>query len=139
MGFPSWPTRRRLASRALSAAFTTLLLVGAAAPAQAAPLAGSSFDTGDGNQENGLNLDWQNGASTGRVVENGDPNAVDSCYVGGTKENTPNQWAFNTSAGGCTPGKSNVRAAWANPEPCQLLHFRRWKFQTQASSLTPSP
>ena len=89
MGFPSWPTRRRLASHALSAAFTTLLLVVAAAPAQAAPLPGSSFDTGDGNQENGLNLDWQNGVSTGRIVENGDPNGVDSCFVGGTKENTP--------------------------------------------------
>ena len=86
------------------------------ATAGAAPLAGSSFDTGDGNQENGVHLDWQNAFTSGRAVEAPDDNAVDSCFVGGTKENTPNQWAFNSSAGGCTPGKSNIRGAWANPE-----------------------
>src|SRR4051812_21264617 len=127
--------RRRLAARLLLAA--VFLMTGAAAPAHAAPLSGSSFDTGDGNQENGLNLDWQNAFSSGRAVENADPNATDSCYVGGAKENTPNQWAFNTSAGGCTPGKSNVRAAWANPESTggtTFAHFGFWRNDTTGNS-----
>jgi hypothetical protein len=136
MGIPTRPFGRRLAPATLCASVVTLLLA-LAAPAHGAPLAGSSFDTGDGNQENGLNLDWQNAASTGRAVENADPNAADSCYVGGTKENTPNQWAFNTSAGGCTPGKSNVRAAWANPESTAgttFSHFAFWRNDTTGNS-----
>ncbi len=89
----------RRASLALLAVLAALFA--SAAPAAAAPLPGSAFDSGDGNQDNGLGLDWQGAVSAGAVKES--PDANDDCFVGGVKELTPNQWAFNRSAGGCTP------------------------------------
>jgi uncharacterized repeat protein (TIGR01451 family) len=97
-----------------------------AAPASAAPLAGSAFDTGDGNQDNGLGLDWQAAVTAGAVKES--PDANDDCFVGGVKELTPNLWAFNRSAGGCTPGKSNLRVAYVNPESAAATTFGHFAF-----------
>ncbi|HYH58381.1 MAG TPA: MBG domain-containing protein [Thermoleophilaceae bacterium] len=126
-------------SRALLRAFLlcALMLALAAPAAHAAPLPGSAYDSGDGNQENGVGLDWQGAFAGARVGESVDSNATDSCYVGGTKENAPKAWAFNTSAGGCTPGKSNVRAAWANPESTAgttFAHFAFWRNDTTGNS-----
>jgi uncharacterized repeat protein (TIGR01451 family) len=107
----------------LLVALLTLLL---SATAHAAPLAGSAYDTGDGDQANGLGVDWQGAATAGNVKES--PDANDDCFVGGVKELTPNQWAFNRSAGGCTPGKSNLRVAYTNPESAAATTFGHFAF-----------
>src|SRR4051794_11413955 len=91
---------------AFACAIAALILV-CAPGALAAPLPGSLYDSGDGNQENALGLDWQGAYAAGAVTAS--PDANDDCFVGGVKELAPSAWAFNTSAGGCTPGKSNVR------------------------------
>src|SRR5688572_27107435 len=104
----------------LACVLAAISLVSAAA-ALGSPLPGSSYDTGDGNQDNALGLDWQGAFAAGNVNES--PDANDDCFVGGVKELTPNQWAFNTSAGGCTPGKSNLRVAFANPESAAATTF----------------
>ncbi len=96
-----------------------------AVPATAASLPGSAFDSGDGNQD-GIGLDWQHAVAAGAVKES--PDANDDCFVGGVKELTPNQWAFNKSAGGCTPGKSNLRVAFANPESAAATTFGHFAF-----------
>src|SRR3712207_1915612 len=104
----------RTVRRALLALLTCVAALAALAPgALAAPLAGSQFDTGDGNQEDGLVRDWQAAQAAGTAKAS--PDANDDCFVGGVKELSPNQWAFNRSAGGCTPGKSNLRVAFVNP------------------------
>ena len=105
---------------------TCALILALASAAQAAPLPGSAYDTGDGNQDNALGLDWQGAHAAGVVQESRDAN--DDCFVGGVKELTPNQWAFNTSAGGCTPGKSNVRVAYANAESGAATTFGHFGF-----------
>jgi protocatechuate 3,4-dioxygenase beta subunit len=118
------PRRPRLRA-ALACAIAALSLVWAAA-APAAPLPGSLYDSGDGNQDNALGQDWQGAYAAGAVDES--PDANDDCFVGGVKELAPNAWAFNTSAGGCTPGKSNVRVAYANPESSAATTFGNFAF-----------
>ena len=114
------------AARVLLAAALAVVLLALAPAALAAPLTGSAFDTGDGDQLNGAHLDWQGAQSAGLVRES--PDANDDCFVGGVKELTPNQWAFNRSAGGCTPGKSNLRVAFANPESLASTTFGHFAF-----------
>jgi hypothetical protein len=106
---------------------TALCAVAAPAAALAAPLTGSAYNSGDGDQD-GLGPDWRDAWTAGRVTTVGDPQAADNCFVGGVKELAPNQWAFNTSAGGCTPGKSNLRGAFANPETTPGTTFGHFAF-----------
>ncbi|MDX6655938.1 MAG: hypothetical protein QOH62_731 [Solirubrobacteraceae bacterium] len=99
-------------------------LLAPASPALAAPLPGSAYDSGDGNQDGAP--DWQGAAAAGAVKESRDAN--DDCFVGGVKELAPDGWAFNTSAGGCTPGKSNLRVAFVNPESAATTTFGHFAF-----------
>src|SRR4051794_20941453 len=96
-------------------------MVGCAVPALAAPLtptsvplAGSTFQGGDGNQASeGPFNDWDALQSAGRVGHNADPNVNDTAFAGGTKEGDPAAWHFTTEAGGVSPAKSNILDAWA--------------------------
>src|SRR3954453_14637364 len=96
-------------------------MVGCAVPALAAPLAptsaplaGSTFQGGDGNQvSEGPFNDWDALQSTGRVGHNDDPNGQDTSFQGGTEEGNPAAWRFTTEAGGGSPAKSNILDAWA--------------------------
>src|SRR3954465_10347419 len=96
-------------------------MVGGAVPALAAPLAptsaplaGSTFQGGDGNQvSEGPFNDWDALQSTGRVGHNDDPNGQDTSFQGGTEEGNPAAWRFTTEAGGVSPAKSNILDAWA--------------------------
>ncbi len=105
--------------RALVAAIVALLACAPAAalgqvPSGPGPLTGSTFQGGDGNQDNAAPLvDWQKLEGDGRVVHNPDPNAQDSSFVGGTKLLEPGDWDLTTEAGGVTPSKVNIRDAWA--------------------------
>lgn len=96
-----------------------LLLVAPAAsaatlPSGSAPLSGSTFQGGDGNQDDAAPLvDWQGLQTAGRVVHSPDPNAQDTIFEGGMKILVPGQWDFTTQAGGATPGKNNILDAWS--------------------------
>lgn len=87
---------RHLSVRAAIACAVAALTLACAPVALSAPLPGSSYDSGDGNQDNALGLDWQGAYGAGAVQEARDAN--DDCFVGGVKELTPSAWAFNTSA-----------------------------------------
>ncbi len=77
-------------------------------------LPGSTFQGGDGNQDNAAPLvDWQGLQATGRVRHNPDPNAQDSAFAGGTKELLPGDWELTAENGGVNPGKANIRDAWS--------------------------
>ena len=38
----------------------------------------------------------------------------DGCFIGGVKEDSPNDWDFNDDRGGCTPGKSDLLGMWSH-------------------------
>src|SRR5215210_736752 len=100
---------------------TAVALTASAALALAAPLAptsaplpGSGFQGGDGNQASEAGFtDWDALQAAGRVGDNPDPNVRDSAFGGGTKEGDPAHWTLTTEAGGVTPGKSNILDAWS--------------------------
>jgi uncharacterized repeat protein (TIGR01451 family) len=89
-----------------------------------APLPGSSFQAADGNHDNpsgdvsvppdGVNdIDWQGLQAAHRVHHNPDPNAEDSAFVGGSKEDQPGAWALTSEAGGVNPNDANILDAWS--------------------------
>jgi hypothetical protein len=80
-----------------------------------APLPGSDFQGGDGDQDDpdgpGGLRDWQ--SISAQVVTNPDDDLADTAFAGGSKETEPIDWDFETVAGGVTPGKTNILAAWS--------------------------
>jgi hypothetical protein len=93
----------------------------AALPAPAAtltptpnPLPGSEFQGADGNQDDPAlpRIDWQAMQDAGRAYHAPDPNAQDSAFEGGSKEDEPGQWDLTTEAGGVNPAKANILDAW---------------------------
>ena len=114
------------------AAFTGALIAALllASGASAAPLLGSNFDSNDGDQVPAgvaplVVRDWQDVASAPRLTTNLDNQALDDCFIGGVKEDTPDAWNFNTSAGGCDPSKSDLVGMWSQSEltpAASILH-----------------
>src|SRR4051812_6757922 len=116
---------------ALGAACALVLLAIGASSAFAltptnAPLAGSNFQGGDGNQDNPVgdvssptdgvsDIDWQ--ALAGSIPTTIDNNAVDSMFEGGDKETEPGSWGISSKADGVTPSKDNLLAAWSTSSP----------------------
>jgi hypothetical protein len=89
-------------------------------PSSQTPLTGSSFQGGDGDQDDPSQavlpgvIDWQGlNAMPGRVVAKPDPNAQDNVFAGGKEILQPGDWAFTTSNGGASPGKNNILDAWS--------------------------
>jgi hypothetical protein len=109
-----------MAIRALLAAAAALLIATPAGfastlPSSTTPLTGSTFQGGDGNQDDAAPyVDWQGLQAAGRVVHNPDPNAQDTVFVGGSKLLEPGEWDLETEAGGATPGKINILDAWSS-------------------------
>lgn len=104
--------------RALLGVVTLLLVApatsGAQLPAGPVPLTGSTFQGGDGNQDDVIGtVDWQGLNIAGRVLHSPDPNAQDSVFAGGSKLLEPGEWDFETEAGGASPGKNNILDAWS--------------------------
>ena len=86
----------------------------AVVPGGSSPLTGSGFQGGDGNQDDEVpHVDWQGLQAAGAVVHSPDPNAADTAFVGGTKEDEPGSWALTTEAGGVNPAKANILDAWS--------------------------
>src|SRR3979409_950285 len=46
-----------------------------------------------------------------------DKTAVDSMFQGGDKETAPGSWGISSKAGGVTPSKDNLLAAWSTSTP----------------------
>jgi uncharacterized repeat protein (TIGR01451 family) len=83
-------------------------------PRSSTPLLGSSFQGGDGDQDDqGRYVDWQGYQAAGRVGHSPDPNAADSAFVSGTEEDEPGEWDLTTESGGVSPAKSNILDAWS--------------------------
>jgi hypothetical protein len=83
-------------------------------PGSSTPLPGSSFQGADGNQDDQAPyVDWQGYQAGGRVAHSPDPNAADSAFVSGTKEDEPGEWDLTTEPGGVDPAKSNILDAWS--------------------------
>jgi hypothetical protein len=96
----------------------------AAAPASATPLPpttnplpGSSFQGADGNQDDASpRIDWQALQAAGDVRHSPDPNAQDSAFTGGSKEDEPGSWDLTTESGGVNPPDANIFDAWSAVE-----------------------
>ncbi|WP_028066830.1 DUF7507 domain-containing protein [Solirubrobacter soli] len=83
-------------------------------PSGSAPLPGSTFQGGDGAQDDTPPyLDWQGLQAAGRVVHSPDLSASDTIFTGGSKVLLPGDWDFTTKAGGATPGKVNILDGWS--------------------------
>ena len=86
-------------------------------PGSSLPLAGSAFLGGDGNQaDRSPYVDWQGLQALGQVVHSPDPNAADSAFAGGTKEDLPGAWDLQTESGGVNPAKNNILDAYSAVE-----------------------
>jgi hypothetical protein len=108
--------RRSLASGAVLLALVAAFAQSASAtvlpPSQGA-LPGSSFQGADGNQNDAAPLvDWQAFLAADRVGHSPDPNAQDSAFAGGSKENDPGLWALTVEPDGVVPDKANILDAW---------------------------
>lgn len=89
------------------------LAYGIVLPPDTNPLRGSNFQGADGNHDDASPyVDWQTYRRAGRVLHSGDPNAQDSAFTGGSKENEPGRWGLTTEADGVRPGKANIYDAW---------------------------
>src|SRR4051794_12444054 len=124
-------------------ALIAALGLGVAAPAAAAaplpgsstPLEGSTFQGGDGNQDDQVPyVDWQQMQASERVVHSPDPNAADSAFTGGSKEDEPGQWDLTTESGGVNPAKANILDAWSVVDQPGAKTFLYLGFTRQASN-----
>ncbi|HEX8053828.1 MAG TPA: SdrD B-like domain-containing protein, partial [Thermoleophilaceae bacterium] len=103
---------------------------------------GSTMVEADGNQENGsgtsltgpASSDWLGFWNSGRVATMVDPNALDDYFTGGTKEQSPLFWGFQNQAGGVTPAKSNVQAAWTSLESTRSTTFLYVAFKREGTT-----
>jgi hypothetical protein len=83
-------------------------------PSGPAPLTGSAFQGGDGNQDDATPyVDWQGLQAANSVAHKGDPNAQDTIFAGGSKLLEPGEWDFATEPGGASPGKNNILDGWS--------------------------
>jgi uncharacterized repeat protein (TIGR01451 family) len=79
------------------------------------PLPGSRFQGADGNQDDAPGLsDWQGLQAAGRVQHSPDPNAQDSAFKDGSKEDEPGEWGLTTETDGVQPAKDNILDAWSS-------------------------
>jgi hypothetical protein len=83
-------------------------------PPSTDPLPGSSFQGADGNQNDAApRIDWQAMEAMGRAYHSPDPNASDTAFEDGSKEDEPGDWDLTTEAGGVNPGKDNILDGWS--------------------------
>ncbi|MDQ3933482.1 MAG: chitobiase/beta-hexosaminidase C-terminal domain-containing protein [Actinomycetota bacterium] len=78
--------------------------------------------------------DWLGYWNSGRVSSMVDPNALDDHFIGGTKEQNPLFWAFQFQAGGVTPAKSNIQAAWTSLESTRSTSFLYMAFKREGTT-----
>ncbi|MFL5780534.1 MAG: SdrD B-like domain-containing protein, partial [Thermoleophilaceae bacterium] len=104
--------------------------------------AGSSLVGVDGNQDGGSGSsltgpasgDWQGEWASGFVTTMNDRNDLDIGFGGGSKETEPYSWTLVDTAGGVTPAKSNVQAAWSALEPTRSTSFLYLAFKREGTT-----
>jgi uncharacterized repeat protein (TIGR01451 family) len=129
---------RRAGQHAVPVALAAALLFAGPASAQFTPtpdpLPGSTFQGGDGNQDDTPAWrDWQAVEQTGSFVHRSDRNDQDSAFERGSKEDAPEGWDLGVEAGGVTPSASNIRDAWGTIEQLSAETFLQLAFSRQAS------
>ena len=106
-------------------------------PPSLVPLPGSSFQGADGNQDDAApRIDWQALQAAGRVSHSPDPNAQDTAFKGGSKEDEPGEWDFASEDGGVNPGKANILDAWSTYDPQGAVGFLYLAFTRQDATGT---
>ena len=70
-----------------------------------------------------------------RVHHSPDPNAQDSAFTGGSKEDEPGHWDLTTEPGGVNPGKANILDAWSSFDPQGGNAFLYLGFAREAAQL----
>jgi uncharacterized repeat protein (TIGR01451 family) len=111
--------------------------VGWATPAarSVAPLPGSSFEGANGEQvATPPNVDWRELQAVGVVQHNPDPNAADTAFTGGSKENEPGAWGLTTEANGVNPPDANILDAWSSVDQPDARTFLYLAFRRQAGT-----
>ena len=105
------------------------------APSEATPLAGSSYDSSDGDQTSSATTkDWQDDQSkVTEIADELDP-TPDVCFGGSIKEDTPRDWFSKTTAGGCDPAKPDLFAVWSCPEMTSATSFLHLAFKRNATT-----
>src|SRR4051812_791900 len=84
---------------------------GAPLPGSSTPLPGSTFQGGDGDQDDeGSSIDWAGFHAGGRVVHSPDE---DHAFKGGSKEDVPGEWSLISEGSGVSPAKDNILAAFS--------------------------
>lgn len=110
---------------------------GVSLPPTSAPLPGNTFQAADGNQLAASGLtDWTPEEAAGRVTHAPDPNAHDSAFTDGSKENAPGHWDLTTEAGGVEPAKANIRDAWGSVQKRDSRTFLNLAFARETSQGT---
>lgn len=74
--------------------------------------------------------------SAGRANHNPDPNAADTAFKGGSKENEPGQWDFTTESGGVSPGRANIFDAWSAADHVEGQAFAYLAFARESAEGT---
>ena len=81
-------------------------------PGTSTPLPGSTFQGGDGDQDDeGSSIDWQGLHAAGRVVHSPDEGQA---FKSGSKEDAPGNWVLVPEGDGVTPAKDNILDAWSS-------------------------
>ena len=110
-----------LASAFVWSAFASPPAWAAALPPTPDPLPNSSFQGADGNQDDAApSIDWEALQSAGRVGHTSDANSPDKVFAGGSKENNPGEWAFES---GSAPAKSDIVDMWSTYEVKHINAF----------------
>jgi hypothetical protein len=121
----------------LLAAVCAGVALAATLPHGSAPLPGSTFQGGDGNQDDQVPyVDWQGFEGDGRVAHSPDPNEADSAFVGGSKEDEPGEWDLTTEPGGVNPAKDNILDAWSGVDQPAADTFLYLAFTREAAGGT---
>ena len=106
-------------------------------PPSGAPLPGSSVQGADGDQADAAPwIDWATLEATGRVGHTPDPNAHDTMFSGGDKEDAPGDWDIVTKAGGVTPSQENILDAWSSVDEAGADTFLHLAFARAAGTGT---
>jgi hypothetical protein len=101
------------------------------------PLPGSGFQGADGDQADAPPLsDWNGLQGAGKVQHAPDPNAQDTAFDGGSKENAPGEWDIVEEAGGVKPSQANILDAWSSVDTPASDTFLYLSFARAAGSGT---
>jgi hypothetical protein len=113
-----WSFRALLGAVAVVFAFTPSAFAGTIQPSLTPLPNGSTFQGGDGDQDNPTNqpgvVDWDGRqALQPPLVHNPDTGAGNLAFTGGSEVEEPINWRLGPEGSGVSPGKNNILDAWS--------------------------